>query len=84
MHYEVVISPSCAILISEYTTMAMTASIDLHSLNVSNGCRVGPGRIARTFVLLRARLNLKVLLKVLKRQAIPVHFQKLEILFIRI
>ena len=36
------------------------ACIDLRWLNVWNGCRVGPGRTARTFVavLLRVRLTL--------------------------
>ena len=36
--------------------------VDLCSLNVSNGCHVGPGRTARTFALLRVCLNLKALL----------------------
>ena len=31
-----------------------SACVDLCSLNVWNGCHVGPGRTARTFVLLRA------------------------------
>ena len=31
-----------------------SACVDLCSLNVCNGCHVGPGRTARTFVLLRA------------------------------
>ena len=48
--YEVVILPTCVILLSKYTTMSMTA---LRLLNLwNNGCRVGPKLpTARTFVL---------------------------------
>ena len=38
-----------------------SAFVDLCSLNVWNGCHVGPGRTARTFALLCACLNLKTL-----------------------
>ena len=41
------------ILVSEYTATLIMYGwpyIDLRSLNVSNGCRVGPGRTVRTFV----------------------------------
>ena len=38
------------------------ACVDLCSLNVWNGYHVDSGRIARTFSLLRACLNLKALL----------------------
>ena len=67
-----VISPSCAILLSKQIhyngddDCALcdegSALLDLRWLNVWNGCRVGPCRTDRTFVLLRVCLNLKVLI----------------------
>ena len=67
-----VISPSCAILLSKQIhcngddDSALcddgSALLDLRWLNVWNGYRVGPWRTARTFVLLRVCLNLKVLI----------------------
>ena len=67
-----VISPSCAILLSKQIhyngddDCALcddgSALLDLGWLNVWNGCRVGPWQTARTFVLLRVCLHLKVLI----------------------
>ena len=45
-----------------YNADAGSACVDLCSLNVWNGCRVGTERTARAFVLLRVRLDWAVLL----------------------
>ena len=52
MQYDPVCNfSSCAILLSEYTaTLTIKSYIDRRWLNVWNGCRVGPGRTARTLV----------------------------------
>ena len=51
-----VISPSCAILLSEYTTMLITAvhRSSLVECMERNGCRFVPGRAGRTFALIAA------------------------------
>ena len=50
-NFTLIIHPhACAILLSKYTTMVMTA---LRLLNLwNNGCRIEPKPTARTFVLL--------------------------------
>ena len=59
---RLLISPSCAVQIIHYNADAGSACVDLRSLNVWNGCRVGTERTERTFVLLRVCLNWAVLL----------------------
>ena len=54
-------SSLCAVQI-HYNGDDGSACVNLCSLNVRNGCHVGPGLTARTFTLLRACLNLKALL----------------------
>ena len=45
--------PSLRAVQIHYNGNNRSAYVDLCSLNVSNGCHVGPGRTARTCVLLR-------------------------------
>ena len=57
--YQCSIRSSLRALQIHYNGDDGSACVDLCSLNVSNGCHVGPGRTARTFELLRVCLNLK-------------------------
>ena len=64
IQYGVVVLPSCAIYAVQihYNGNDDSALIYLRWLNVLNGCCVDPGRADCAFVLLRVRLNLKILL----------------------
>ena len=64
IQYGVVVLPSCAIYAVQihYNGNDDSALIYLRWLNALNGCCVDPGRADCAFVLLRVRLNLKMLL----------------------
>ena len=58
---RLLISPWCAVQIIHWNGDDGSACVDLRSLNVWNGCCVGTKRTARTFVLLRVRMDCAVL-----------------------